>query len=204
MSDETVDLACLCNHCSQRLEFPSEGVGTEIQCPTCGMTTRLYREQVATSITAAPAQPIMSAPAPASHFQCPRCSSPEIQSFPMLHMSGISRTSAFGIASDGEIGGMSANTQSLLSTLAAPPKERGKADGIALAIIGWIVGGIIGGLFSAGLIAFLIFAIAGTAGGIVLHRSNAKWNKWEYPPLYRKWKHSWLCKRCGTTWHQPE
>jgi len=42
MKNEPVFLVCLCNHCSQRLEFPSEGLGTEIKCPKCGLTTLLY------------------------------------------------------------------------------------------------------------------------------------------------------------------
>jgi hypothetical protein len=220
MSNESGHLTCLCNHCSQSLEFPSEGIGTEIQCPTCGMTTRLYRAQVAPSNMSAPAyQEIeipqiaasgMPVPAPASHYQCPRCSSPEIQAFPMLHMSGISKTSMIGVASDGEIGGMSGNTQSLLSALATPPKKRGEADGVALAIGGCVAGFFIYAGASAcdagtgGFIAFLIIGIGSIAGGIALHRANDKWNKWEYPPRFRKWKHSWLCKRCGTTWQRSE
>jgi dipeptide/tripeptide permease len=121
-------------------------------------------------------------------------------------MSGISRTSAIGIASDGEFGGLSANTQSLLSTLATPPKMKGAADGFALAVIGWVVGGLIYMVLSednsktAGFIVFLIISLAATAGGVALQIANNKWNKWEYPPVYRKWKHSWLCKRCGATW----
>jgi DNA-directed RNA polymerase subunit RPC12/RpoP len=43
MSDKVKYLTCPCNHCTQQLEFPADGVGTEIQCPNCGMTTRLYR-----------------------------------------------------------------------------------------------------------------------------------------------------------------
>jgi MFS family permease len=111
-----------------------------------------------------------------------------------------------GIASDGEIGGMSGNTQSLLSALATPPKKRGAADGVALAVIGWIVGGGIGMGISetAGFITFLIIGIAATCCGIILHRVNDKWNKLVYPPLYRNWEHSWLCKRCGTTWQRSE
>jgi hypothetical protein len=220
MSDETGHLTCLCNHCSQSLEFPSEGIGTEIQCPTCGMTTRLYRAQVAPSKVPTPAYQEVEIPqiaasgmpvsTPVSHYQCPRCSSPEIQAFPMLHMSGISKTSAIGIGIDGEIGSVGAKTQSLLSVLATPPKKRGENDGVGMVIAGWMIGFFVYAGASAcdsgrgGLIAFLIIGIAATAGGIALYRANDKWNKWEYPPLYRKWKHSWLCKRCGTTWQRSE
>ncbi len=42
MSDEIKYLTCPCDNCGQNLEFPAEGVGTEIQCPTCGMITLLH------------------------------------------------------------------------------------------------------------------------------------------------------------------
>jgi hypothetical protein len=43
MSENAEYLKCPCDHCSQKLEFPAEGVGAEVQCPACGMTTRLHR-----------------------------------------------------------------------------------------------------------------------------------------------------------------
>ncbi len=57
MSEEPKYLTCLCDHCSQRLEFPAEGVGTKIQCPTCGQTTRLYWIQSKPSIPVPPPIP---------------------------------------------------------------------------------------------------------------------------------------------------
>jgi DNA-directed RNA polymerase subunit RPC12/RpoP len=45
MSDETEFLTCFCNQCGQKLEFPSHAAGTEIQCPTCSMTTLLFAQQ---------------------------------------------------------------------------------------------------------------------------------------------------------------
>ncbi len=41
MSGEAPYLNCLCDHCSQKLEFPADAVGKEIDCPNCGQTTRL-------------------------------------------------------------------------------------------------------------------------------------------------------------------
>jgi hypothetical protein len=35
-------LKCPCRHCKQSLEFPGHGVGTTIECPTCGLSTDLY------------------------------------------------------------------------------------------------------------------------------------------------------------------
>lgn len=36
------DLKCKCNHCSESISFPPEGLGQTIQCPQCGMETVLY------------------------------------------------------------------------------------------------------------------------------------------------------------------
>ncbi len=42
MNEEAAYLNCLCDHCSQKLEFPADAVGKEVDCPNCGQTTRLY------------------------------------------------------------------------------------------------------------------------------------------------------------------
>jgi hypothetical protein len=36
-------LKCCCNHCSENIEFPADGVGQEIECPHCRLKTTLYR-----------------------------------------------------------------------------------------------------------------------------------------------------------------
>lgn len=46
MSEDGEYLTCSCNHCEQHLEFPAEGVGTEIQCPTCGMAVVLTKAKL--------------------------------------------------------------------------------------------------------------------------------------------------------------
>jgi hypothetical protein len=41
MSEEAQYLNCLCDHCSQKLEFPADADGSDTQCPACGKNTRL-------------------------------------------------------------------------------------------------------------------------------------------------------------------
>jgi hypothetical protein len=41
MSDSDEFYLCLCEHCSQRLEFPKHGYGEKIECPTCHKMTVL-------------------------------------------------------------------------------------------------------------------------------------------------------------------
>jgi len=33
---------CICNHCDQHIKFDVEMVGADIQCPSCGLDTKLY------------------------------------------------------------------------------------------------------------------------------------------------------------------
>jgi hypothetical protein len=64
MGEDSELLKCSCDHCGQNLEFPAEGVGTEIQCPVCKHTTRLYRPASAlvTPPIPPPARPVRPAP----------------------------------------------------------------------------------------------------------------------------------------------
>lgn len=43
MSENAAYLKCRCKHCGQSLEFPADGLGSEIPCPNCGQTTLLYK-----------------------------------------------------------------------------------------------------------------------------------------------------------------
>ncbi len=63
MSEEPKFLTCTCDHCSQRLEFPGEGVGTKVKCPTCGQTTLLYWIQPKPSVPVPPPIPPPARPA---------------------------------------------------------------------------------------------------------------------------------------------
>jgi DNA-directed RNA polymerase subunit RPC12/RpoP len=38
-------LTCLCQHCSQKIEFPEEGTAQQVQCPNCGLTTVLNKSR---------------------------------------------------------------------------------------------------------------------------------------------------------------
>ena len=41
--DEPEFLTCLCNSCSGKIEFPAHGVGEAVECPHCGLMTKLYK-----------------------------------------------------------------------------------------------------------------------------------------------------------------
>jgi len=45
MSDGSEFLLCSCKHCGQSLEFPPEGIGAEVPCPTCGSLVLLEAEK---------------------------------------------------------------------------------------------------------------------------------------------------------------
>ncbi|MGD0905744.1 MAG: GIY-YIG nuclease family protein [Terracidiphilus sp.] len=54
MSESAEFLQCPCLHCGQNLEFPAEGLGTAIECPTCHQRTMLLRPDP----VPAPIQPV--------------------------------------------------------------------------------------------------------------------------------------------------
>jgi DNA-directed RNA polymerase subunit RPC12/RpoP len=57
-------LECPCKYCGQNLEFPADGVGTDIECPTCHQKTMLHRPLARTT------EPPKS-PSPMPYIRCP-------------------------------------------------------------------------------------------------------------------------------------
>lgn len=39
------EYTCSCNHCSEHIQFPEEGIGAEVECPHCGRATLLSQPQ---------------------------------------------------------------------------------------------------------------------------------------------------------------
>jgi len=44
MSENLEYRKCDCVHCGQNIEFPNQGVGMEVECPTCHKMTRLFSD----------------------------------------------------------------------------------------------------------------------------------------------------------------
>jgi hypothetical protein len=161
-----------------------------------------------------------------SNNQCPRCKSPEIQTFEMAYLSGVSVNSTVGAGVVGDgigVGAASGTSETLLAQSIAPPKEK-SAILFPLLIAWWIFGFLIvwenekeGGLFSATFIGLVVGPFApfmtlkplisfywAAVIGIVLGGLKCffayRWNTKHFPDLMRQWKSSWLCRRCGNKW----
>lgn len=65
-------LQCPCKYCGQELEFPADGVGTDIECPTCHQQTMLHRPMAG---AAEPPKPSSITGTTTEHLTtiCPHC-----------------------------------------------------------------------------------------------------------------------------------
>jgi len=70
MSDNAEYLKCACDYCGQELEFPADGLGTEIECPTCHHRTMLHRESGQTTKLTPTTVPAPKSPTP-THVPLP-------------------------------------------------------------------------------------------------------------------------------------
>lgn len=55
---------CVCNNCDGHIEFPSDHIGETIQCPHCGVETRLYKPNAPVTDDVPPVPPAAQAPPP--------------------------------------------------------------------------------------------------------------------------------------------
>lgn len=126
-----------------------------------------------------------------SEFKCPKCGSENIQKCEVIYMSGtVSHSSTT------TMGRYEATTEGQASTdlaqAVAPPAQQDTSwlAGIVVAFIAFVLfddGGIIPGLV-LGAIALLLFKSSADAEN---YNSNV------YPKEYDRWKHSYICHRCG-------
>lgn len=126
-----------------------------------------------------------------SEFKCPKCGSENIQKCEVIYMSGtVSHSSTT------TLGKYEATTEGQASTdlaqAVAPPAQQDTSwlAGIVVAFIAFVLfddGGIIPGLV-LGAIALLLFKSSADAEN---YNSNV------YPKEYDRWKHSYICHRCG-------
>ena len=124
-------------------------------------------------------------------FKCPKCGSENIQKCEVIYMSGtVSHSSTT------TMGRYEATTEGQASTdlaqAVAPPAKQDTSwlAGIVVAFIAFVLfddGGIIPGLVF-GAIALLLFKSSADAES---YNSNV------YPKEYERWKHSYICHRCG-------
>jgi hypothetical protein len=143
-------------------------------------------------------------------MKCDKCGSDNTQRLEVVFHNGTSSIntqshsvetggigSAFGTKLGGVITETKGTSQTVLSQMAAPP-QRKPVDKVGPALLGG------GGLFYYGwnnegpmsmLFGSLIIAL-----GVYTLYSAITYNK-KWPLLYKQWQESWLCHKCGNTFH---
>lgn len=135
-------------------------------------------------------------------MQCPDCGSENTRKLQVIYEDGTnqinttSHTAGAGIGGALGIGGASTKTsgvsQSTLAKKLAPPFRKSMKWPVIFILLGLVLAS-----FKAYEIAVILIAV----GGIQIYL-KAKYNKNEWPELYKNWSMSWHCDKCGKVYAQ--
>jgi hypothetical protein len=138
------------------------------------------------------------------HMQCSKCGSDHTQRLQVAYdggtqdISATSHTAGVGSISGslglgGSVTKTSGVSRSVLAQKAAPPEKRKLMAVLVVTFIGF--------LCLQGTIGVMLFGLALMAfGGYGLYNS-IKFNSKHWPGLYQRWLESWMCHKCGHTYH---
>ncbi|AMS32964.1 hypothetical protein AEM42_12340 [Betaproteobacteria bacterium UKL13-2] len=135
---------------------------------------------------------------------CTKCGSDNTQRFEVAfragtqdinvrsHTAGVnSMSGALGLS--GAITKSQGVSQSGLAQSIAPPEKKSLKIYVIIALIGIVM--ITAGSYLFGLL--LVAAGGGITYGLI------RFNSTIWPAQYKEWSESWLCLKCGNTYHQP-
>lgn len=149
--------------------------------------------------------------APLAGLCCPRCTSPDVRSFSILHAEGVTTIDATlsagtlgasqhgGLGVAGTKGNLRGVTRTTLSQMVAPPTERADTAPFFAMVLCWFVVAFAMGatdLFPTAA----VFLVASTIAILVwwfMPRPGASWNRSELPRLRSEWQRKFMCRRCG-------
>ncbi|MDB4775716.1 hypothetical protein OAG62_01190 [bacterium] len=157
-------------------------------------------------------------------YNCPRCGGDRTSAISVAYASGRTSVKSSGIliggipAEDGisPAVGLSVGEAEHVTSFAAsiaPPEEKTPRPMWVIAAC-YVMGGVLMALglgvlltnirdtdaLSGGLFIGVLGGIALCGAGVfTAQRRNAiRWNKTEWPPLYKEWAFHWVCARCGS------
>lgn len=136
-------------------------------------------------------------------YQCPRCHSENIQSYPVIHSTGFSKINltTVGVGFSDSLGVGRAEShgtkQTNLAAFTTPPKKKSVWKRF---LFTWAIGsGPI--VWILRLCRFDLIAKIAEIGSLILGCILAylafQWNKSVFPQLIQDWEHSYICLRCG-------
>ncbi|BBI99297.1 hypothetical protein FGKAn22_09900 [Ferrigenium kumadai] len=136
-------------------------------------------------------------------MQCPKCNSENTQRLEVVFHGGTQEINTTGTTVGGAHGGAfgiggavtktKGQSQSILAQKSAPPSKKSFKAAVILFVIGILM---LGGQGATAFLGFLLIA-----AGAYLGYKNFQFNSKEWPSLYQQWLDSWLCHKCGTTYH---
>lgn len=132
-------------------------------------------------------------------YRCPKCGSDNIQSYEMIYNGGRasheSTTDGFSVGSDWSVGHAttSGNSVSHLAKTCAPPVKKEHFGCGCLPVI--IVLSLLAALIHPIAVPIVFIALSAFLGS--MNKDVDKYNATEYARLYREWKNSYLCHKCG-------
>ena len=135
-----------------------------------------------------------------SELSCPRCKSPDVRRFAVIHNEGASTshsTTTYSATVGGEYGTGSASTSTVSTTKlaaeTAPPASRDTMTPAFFAILSALGLFMTFGIPSLWRIVWLVTLLV----SVPIHRSRKRFNSHVWPGLMEKWHKSFLCSRCG-------
>ena len=144
-------------------------------------------------------------------MKCPKCQSENTQNLEVVFCGGTHNivATSVGVAGGGNggFGGVSSTrgqSQSVLAAACSPPikkSETGPGMAVFLPLAMACLPIVFGHITKSSLLLSLGFAVVfSPVWGIGLYflRSRAKYNKQIWPNLFKHWRESWLCHKCGS------
>ena len=157
-------------------------------------------------------------------YQCPKCSSENIQRVELIYQQGTQTGTMRGTVSGvgigmgssgmsyggggGSISGTTTNQTALASSV-APPKKQFVVPLLLPLITGFyavvsLVQGIAGGSFYAAGMGIMFAVILAVATYFMRNqrKKSKTYNQETLPRLIKEWHETWMCHKCGTVFHE--
>lgn len=140
-------------------------------------------------------------------MHCEKCGSENTQRLQMIYDGGTqdinatSHTAGVGSISgalglSGSVTKTAGTSRSVLAQKAAPPEKRTMKALIILTLAGFFC---LQGRLGVAIVGMLMIGIG--SGGIY---KAIQFNTQQWPSLYRRWLDSWMCQKCGHSYHQRD
>lgn len=138
-------------------------------------------------------------------MHCGKCGSENTQRLQLIYdggtqdISATSHTAGVGSISgalglSGSVTKTAGTSRSVLAQKVSPPEKRKLMAVVVLALIGFLC---LTGSFGVVVFGLLLIAVGGYGTYDAIRFNTQHW-----PGLYQRWLDSWMCHKCGHSYHQ--